>query len=56
MRGAGDCHRPGSRLCKDDAGVIQADTVGGTARSRVEHRAVDGPRWSRDLVEGVHWQ
>lgn len=55
MRRVRDCHRSGSRLCKDDAGIIQANIAGGTARCRVEHWAMDGPRWGRDL-EGVHWQ
>lgn len=49
MRRARDCHRPGSRLCKDDAGIIQANIAGGTARCRVQHWAVDGPRRGRDL-------
>lgn len=27
MRSAGDSHGPGSRLCKDDTGIIQAYTA-----------------------------
>ena len=37
MRSAGDSHGPGSRLCKDDTGIIQAYTAlvicGAAARS-----------------------
>lgn len=55
MRGVRDCHRSGSRLCKDDAGIVQANIVGGTAWCRVDHWAMDRPGWGRDL-EGMHWQ
>lgn len=55
MRGVRDCHRSGSRLCKDDAGIVQANIAGGTAWCRVDHWAMDRPGWGRDL-EGMHWQ
>lgn len=55
MRGVRDCHRSGSRLCKDDAGIVQADIAGGIAWCRVDHWAMDRPGWGRDL-EGMHWQ
>ena len=55
MRGARDCHRSGGRLCKDDAGIIQANIAGGTAWCRMDHWAMNRPGWGRNL-EGVHWQ
>lgn len=55
MRGARDRHGSSSRLCKDDAGIVQANIAGGTAWRRVDHWAMNRPGWGRDL-EGVYWQ